>query len=228
MLKINYIKLKQNTTYTISKSKGTKTITILFYDRNKSFIEAGWSSTFTLRKTKFNRFDYRVCSRNVCFDKSEKKCFYETNVYLEIAERYNMRERLEKLFNMVKSITHKDIEYVTIQGEIYGKNIQRRTYNMDSIDLAVFNVIYGNKNGNEVRANPEIMKTLMDELGLPTVPILDTNFILPNSCDELLAYAESENSKIDGGMREGIVLRGTNGVQSFKAVSNKFLLKYHS
>ena len=188
----------------------------------------GSSSTFTLRKTKFNRFDYRVCSRNVCFDKPNKKCFYETNVYLEIAERYNMRERLEKLFNMAKSYTNKDIEYVTIQGEIYGKNIQRRTYNMDSTDLAVFNVIYGDKNGNEVRANPEMMKTLMDELGLPTVPILDTNFILPNSCDELLAYAESENSKIDGGMREGIVLRGTNGVQSFKAVSNKFLLKYHS
>ena len=34
-------------------------------------------------------------------------------------------------------------------------------------------------------------------------------------------------SEIDGGMREGIVFRTHDGVKSFKAVSNEFLLKYH-
>jgi hypothetical protein len=43
----------------------------------------------------------------------------------------------------------------------------------------------------------------------------------------LLDYAASEPSKIDGKMREGIVLRSVDGKASFKAVSNEFLLKYH-
>ena len=30
------------------------------------------------------------------------------------------------------------------------------------------------------------------------------------------------------GMREGLVFRSTDGVKSFKAVSNEFLLKYHA
>ena len=53
-------------------------------------------------------------------------------------------------------------------------------------------------------------------------------FELPETCDELLEYAASEKSKIDGGIREGVVFRSVEGRNSFKAVSNEFLLKYHS
>ena len=64
---------------------------------------------------------------------------------------------------------------------------------------------------------------------LECVPILSNgDYELPETCDELLAYASSEVSKIDNDMREGIVLRSEDGVNSFKAVSNEFLLKYHN
>ena len=63
--------------------------------------------------------------------------------------------------------------------------------------------------------------------GLPYVPVLGVAKTLPNDCDAVLALAESEPSQIDGGMREGIVFRSTDGQHSFKAVSNAFLLKYH-
>jgi hypothetical protein len=59
-----------------------------------------------------------------------------------------------------------------------------------------------------------------------TVPITG-KIILPETCDELLADAGGE-SRIDGGMREGIVLRSPDGLHSFKAVDNNFLLKYHN
>jgi hypothetical protein len=63
------------------------------------------------------------------------------------------------------------------------------------------------------------------DLALDHVPILGEVF-LPETCDDLLAGAGGE-SQIDGGMREGIVLRTLDGAYSFKAVDNEFLLKYH-
>ena len=62
--------------------------------------------------------------------------------------------------------------------------------------------------------------------GMSPVPVLDREFELPATCDELLQYAEGE-SEIDGLPREGVVLRSMDGERSFKAVSNSFLVKYH-
>ena len=69
-------------------------------------------------------------------------------------------------------------------------------------------------------------KELIEKYNIPTVPIIDANYIMPDTVDEVLNYADGE-SAIDGGMREGIVFRDMNGDLSFKAVSNPFLLKYH-
>ena len=51
--------------------------------------------------------------------------------------------------------------------------------------------------------------------------------MLPDTVEELLKIATGK-SVIDGGMREGLVLRTKDGSQSFKAVSNEFLMKYHN
>ena len=53
------------------------------------------------------------------------------------------------------------------------------------------------------------------------------HYVLTN-CDELVALAGSVASRIDGGMREGLVLRSEqNPTFSFKAVDPSFLVKYH-
>ena len=57
--------------------------------------------------------------------------------------------------------------------------------------------------------------------------IINTEFKLPETCDELLKEAGGE-SKIDGKPREGLVFRDLNGENSFKAVDNEFIVKYHS
>ena len=46
-------------------------------------------------------------------------------------------------------------------------------------------------------------------------------------CDKLLKEAEGA-SKIDDLPREGLVFRDIEGKESFKAVSNSFLEKYHN
>ena len=179
----------------------------------------GTSTTFAIyghgRKQKFY-----VCSRNVVQDTPEKENFYDGNVYWEMAEKYNIKENLISLMN-------DNIEYIILQGETYGAGIQKRDYSMKDHDFAAFNLIVKLENQEPIRYNSVAMEKLLAPLGIPSVPILNTAFKIPATCDELLKIAEG-NSVIDGKMREGIVIRSKDGQRSFKAVSNSFLLKFHS
>ena len=180
----------------------------------------GTSTTFTMKRLKRNKYEFYVCSRNVCFDKPEKeeKLFYETNVYTEMAIKYNAEEVLKNILEI-----HSEFEFVTIQGETYGKSVQQRDYHMDNVDFKAFNLIFGYKDGTTKRLNPrEMTEILTNTYNIPCVPILDEHFKLPNSIDEMVAYADGD-SVIDGDYREGVVLRTADGVNSFKAVSNYYL-----
>ena len=184
----------------------------------------GTSTTFTMKR-KGRKTDFYVCSRNVCFDKPEKadRCYYESNVYLEMADKYNIEEILTEMLE-----DHDDVEFITIQGETYGQGIQNRDYGMNYHDFMAFNLIFGYKNGEVQRFNPLEMSTILAWYDIPCVPVVHDCYVLPTTCQELLDYAADDISRIDGGMREGIVLRTKDGKQSFKAVSNEFLIKYHS
>lgn len=184
----------------------------------------GTSTTFTMKR-KGRKTDFYVCSRNVCFDKPEKadRCYYESNVYLEMADKYNIEEILTEMLE-----DHDDVEFITIQGETYGQGIQNRDYGMNYHDFMAFNLIFGYKNGEVQRFNPLEMSTILAWYDIPCVPVVHDCYVLPTTCQELLDYAADDISRIDGGMREGIVLRTKDGKQSFKAVSNEFLMKYHS
>ena len=184
----------------------------------------GTSTTFTMKGYGKKR-EFYVCSRNVVFDTPEKadKCFYDTNVYLEMAEKYHIKDVMDKIMSQ-----YGNLDFLTIQGETYGGNIQKRNYGLDGHKLAIFNIIYGWSNGDTERLNPIQMENLCQFYDLPCVPIVDECFKLPATCEEMLDYAASAPSKIDGGMREGVVLRSMDGVMSFKAVSNEFLMRYHN
>ena len=178
----------------------------------------GTSTTFTIKRGKgFKKNDFYVCSRNVVFDKPDKKCFYESNVYTEMAEKYHIEEKLTKLLN-----EYPEAEWITIQGETYGNKIQKRDYSIKEHNFMAFNFIMSNTG----RWNTVDMSKKLLEYGIPSVPIVDEHFILPDTVEELLNYATGE-SIIDGKMREGIVFRYKDGSKSFKAVSNEFLLTYH-
>ena len=182
----------------------------------------GTSTTFTMKGRK-KKEEFYICSRNVNFDKPEKteNCFYETNVYIEMAEKYNMESVLRNILE-----NHPEFEFVTIQGETYGANIQKRDYGLTGHDFMAFNLIFGYKDGRIERLNPiDMTSILVNTYNIPCVPVLDT-IILPETMDEMIAYANGK-SLVDGGMREGVVLRTLDGVESFKSVSNDFLIKYH-
>lgn len=182
----------------------------------------GTSTTFTMKGVGRKK-EFYVCSRNVVFDKPDKKCFYETNVYTEMAEKYNIEQVLEDIM-MTSELNP---VHITIQGETYGDGIQKRTYELAEHDFMAFNVIFGLPDGSIKRLNPVEMTKFLKPYGIPCVPIVSEHFKIPATCDELLDMATGK-SMVDGGMREGLVFRAIDGVRSFKAVSNEFLLKYHS
>ena len=208
----------------------------IFIDNHKKYWITekidGTSTTFTMAQAPKKKRHAIICSRNVVFNtpEKEKQNYYKDtdgNVYVEMFEKYDINKVLNYILD-----EHPDYEFITIQGETYGGTIQKRKY-CENHRFAIFNYIYKKKGEAPVRLNPGQMydriKTINLDLGtnLETVPILGQMTLEGYDCDMLLKYAEGI-SEIDKLPREGLVFRDMEGKESFKAVSNSFLEKYHS
>lgn len=147
---------------------------------------------------------FGVCSRNLDLVESE------TNSMWKFAITSGLKDRLLSL--------NKNI---AVQGEIIGEGIQGNPYKQIGQTVRLFNGFDIDK--YEYLSLDELLK-LSDFLEVNTVPMLDLDFKLPETVDELLSYADSKsvlNGKFD---REGVVIRSHDRKISFKVISNKFLL----
>ena len=186
----------------------------------------GSSTTFTMKRGKRGKNEFYVCSRNVCFDSVDKPCYYDTNIYWEMAQKYDMYNALSKFLE-----DHPQCDWVTVQGETYGAGVQRRDYSMEDHDFRAFNLITSDRGR---WGTFEMIDELTIPYGIFCVP---TYFGGPVTFDTLFGDTEDRMAKIlematgdsqlDKKPREGLVLRSVDGTRSFKAVSNSFLLKYH-
>ena len=168
---------------------------------------------------KFNKINKYVCSRNVVFENPEQDCYYDTNIYFEAYEKYHLGEKIEQ---MLKDL---NLPNIAIQMEVYGDGVQKRNYSMNNGErkIAVFHIL-----SNNVKMPMEKVVKLCEKYDLPHVPIIDNNYILPDTIEELQTYVESASSAIDGLEKEGIVFYDKEtGTQYFKFVSPSFLMKYH-
>ena len=180
----------------------------------------GTSTTFTMKRGKFGRKSFYVCSRNVCFGEENKPCYYDTNVYWEMAKKYDIYKVLSDLLDK-----NPQEEWITIQGETYGDGVQKRDYSIKDHDFAAFNLIFSSRG----RVGTMDMIKTMKEYDVPCVPVVAENINFVDrfaTVEDMLLWAEGD-SKLDKLPREGIVFRTVDGQKSFKAVSNSFLLKYH-
>lgn len=159
-----------------------------------------------------------ICSRNVVFDAPDQECFYDTNIYYEAYQKYNLGEKI------VQILKDYDLPNVALQMEVYGEGIQKRNYSTKEHKIAVFHIV-----SNRVKLPMEKVVEICEKYDIPHVPILNTNYVLPDTLEELQNYVEGENSKIDGLPKEGIVFYDKKtGQQYFKFVSPEFLIKYHN
>ena len=185
----------------------------------------GSSTTMAIQRSK-RGYKVWVCSRNVVvFDgKTVKKGGYyegitETNPYIHSEEQFHVLDFLKDYMDK-----NEDIQWAYIQGETFGKNIQKRDYGLNDSTFEAFTFV----DSVNDRYTYTKMKNMLEDYGIPTVPILRIGLILPDTCDEVVAMAAGE-SAIYGGMREGVVFRcEQNPKFSFKSVDPEYLLKYHS
>lgn len=177
----------------------------------------GSSFSAMAERGRFGKIKYYVCSRNVVFDDPGDKCFYDTNIYFEAWNKYNLKEIITKILNDY------NLPNVAIQAEIYGNDVQKRDYSINEHHMAVFHIV-----SNCVKLPMDKVVEICDKYGLPHVPIVDNNYTFPDTIEELQEYVEGAPSQIDGLPREGIVFYDkATGAQYVKFVSPNFLLKYH-
>lgn len=180
----------------------------------------GSSFSAMAERGRFGKIKYYVCSRNVVFDTPDAPCFYDNNIYFEAWSKYNLKEIITNILNDY------NLPNVAIQAEVYGDGVQKRDYSLHNGEhhMTVFHIV-----SNGVKFPMDKTVEICEKYGLPHVPIVDDNYILPDTIDELQAYVEGAQSMIDGKPREGIVFYDKEtGQQYFKFVSPDFLMKYHN
>ena len=147
---------------------------------------------------------FGVCSRNL--DLLEDK----NNSMWKFAFESGLRD---KLVGLGKNIA--------VQGEIIGEGIQGNPYQRIGQTVRIFNGFDIDK--YDYLSLSELID-LVKVLGVKTVPILDLDFTLPETIDELLLNAEGKSILNIKTEREGLVIRSHDRKISFKTISNKFLL----
>lgn len=64
-------------------------------------------------------------------------------------------------------------------------------------------------------------------MGMKWVPILDTNYHMPETMEEFKQYADGKSAVNPKVKREGVVIRNPKDDFSFKNVSREYLLKHN-
>ena len=183
----------------------------------------GSSGTYILEKKGKNKFEFYVCSRNVRMKNKEQECFYGTrNYYWEVAEKYHIQEKMEKW------LIENDADWVCWQGEICAPGIQKNPHHLKDTHFYCFHWTDSiNGRLDIVKAN-ELWKNLFMEV----VPIVDTNYILPDNFEDFKLSADGyyDSQVCEGYMdcpREGFVYyKTTDPTFSFKNVSRQYLLNH--
>ena len=183
----------------------------------------GCSATYAIRQHKFlflKFYTYYICSR------TQSREAKKDNVWGEVYINYKLKEKLKRLFKIVKPKTS-----LVVQGEIIGEGVQGNKYKKNS-----FPEFYG---FNLVVDREQIYPyNYFKEVGLSSVPCINPcNDELSNSevtVEDILASSEGKSKINEKTEREGLVWRHYSKTesgklvqdQSFKSISRKFLLMH--
>ena len=161
----------------------------------------GTSATFYVKDGEFG-----VCSRNLELLENEGNTFWKVARELDLE-------------NKMKSLG----KNISLQGELIGEGIQGNPYGVKGHTVRFFT---GFDIDKYQKINFIELTVMLMEMGLQYVPVLNQEFgfILPDTVEAMLQYAEGKSMLNDKTEREGVVVRSMDGTISFKAISNKFLL----
>jgi RNA ligase (TIGR02306 family) len=153
-----------------------------------------------------------VCSRNL-----ELKRNTDNSLWKAVAN--------QGIEEMLIGYTAFDSEFsVALQGELIGEGIQGNPYKIRGQKFYIFD-IYDIAAG--AYYTPAQRKKFIDETGLAHVPVMDTGGLIQeqHTMANILEGAEGKSALNNQTEREGLVFKRHDGKASFKAISNKFLIK---
>jgi len=161
----------------------------------------GSSATFYYKDGIFG-----VCSRNLELLETENNTFWK------VARELDLENKLRK-----HGVN------ISIQGELIGESVQGNLYKLKGQTVKFFNLFDIDK---QVRIPFMEFADVLMSLNLQHVPVLNQEygFILPDTVEDMLKYAEGKSELNPDTEREGVVVRSMDGTISFKAISNVFLL----
>lgn len=175
------------------------------------FMEDTWSVTEKLDGSSCTFYlddedQFHVCSRNLDLKEDENNSFWKT------AKKYDIEGIMRR--NNMKGMA--------IQGEMIGEGIQGNQYKV-VLDFYVYDM-YNTRTGEYIL--PSQLKAACERLGLNHVPILAEGVTLVGSSIQTILSEAEGKSRLNGSEREGIVFKSESvHDRSFKAISNKWLLK---
>jgi RNA ligase (TIGR02306 family) len=161
-----------------------------------------WDKIVKFLGNKWVEYEFVVGSHNV--EKgSDSQGFYDTNVWYEIAEKYNIKE---KMWDIAKFRGAEDIgSSMTFYGEIYGAGIQKGyDYGLSEIKLVGFDVSINGQYLDTAKA----AYIITDHFRVPYVPILWTGMWSKEIQDSFVFNNFIEGTKVP---HEGIVVKEVSG-----------------
>jgi len=160
----------------------------------------GSSATFYL-----NNGEFGVCSRNLELLETEGNTFWK------VARQMDLENKLKSLGRNI-----------CFQGELIGEGVQGNRYKIKGQTVKFFNIFDIDK---QKRVQVREFVEILESLALDYVPFIQIPFLLPNTIQAMLEFAEDSSMLNRNAQREGIVVRSLDTTISFKAISNKFLLE---
>jgi RNA ligase (TIGR02306 family) len=161
-----------------------------------------WDKIVKFLGNKWVEYEFVVGSHNV--EKgSDSQGFYDTNVWYEIAEKYNIKE---KMWDIAKFIGAEDIGTgMILYGEIYGAGIQKGyDYGLSDIKLVGFDVSINGQYLDTAKA----AYIITDHFRVPYVPILWTGMWSKEIQDSFVLDNFIEGTKVP---HEGVVVKDVSG-----------------
>lgn len=191
-----------------------------YLESNEEWVQTekidGTSCTYAVDRMKRgkNKFEFVVCSRNVRQADRDQECYHDSNIYWELADKYN----IEKV--LIDYAIANNYDRVVLQGEGTG-SVQGNPYKLKENRLFVFNLVV-----EGVRKGTREMAKFCDNNNLEHVPIINEHYKTPDTMEEIKLQADGFSIINPKVKREGFVYRSLDGQQSFKNVSREYLLKH--
>lgn len=191
-----------------------------YLESNEEWVQTekidGTSCTYAVDRMKRgkNKFEFVVCSRNVRQADRDQECYHDSNIYWELADKYNIEKVLSDY-----AIAN-NYNRVVLQGEGTG-SVQGNPYKLKENRLFVFNLVV-----EGVRKGTQEMAKFCEENSLEHVPIINEHYKTPETMEEIKLQADGFSIINPKVKREGFVYRDMSGQQSFKNVSREYLLKH--